>query len=235
MSHDSNKCLLSIERRAIDVAMGKANNLESSSHAPGKGRVRGVSKNSAEARRKILDSATLIFGSQGFARAKTDEIAEHAGYGQATVFFHFKTKAGLLEACLEEALARAKASLVPAEGSGTLDLVQRLDRAFDNSPTADLFARMMAEFGENSAIHPLYADFHEHLRQLIATELVREAGASGERCYLAAAAILSMMVGVHAEQRLETRRIDRGQFRELLLTVTRLVMADLSKPDGAGP
>lgn len=215
--------------------MEKADRIESAPNAPGKGRVRGVSKNSAEARRKILESATAIFGSQGFARTKTEEIAEHAGYGQATVFFHFKTKAGLLEACLDEALGRAKASLVPAEGSGTLDLVQRLDRAFDNSSTADLFARMLAEFGEDSVIHPLYADFHEHLRQLIATELVREAGASGERCYLAAAAILSMMVGVHAEQRLETRRIDRGQFRELLLTVTRLVMADLSKPDGAGP
>jgi hypothetical protein len=44
-----------------------------------------------------------------------------------------------------------------------------------------------------------------------------------------------MMVGVHAEQRLETSRIDRGQFRDMLLTVTRLVMADLSKPDGTGP
>lgn len=215
--------------------MGKADKLESAAIAPAKGRVRGVSKNSAEARRKILDSATLIFGRQGFARTKTDEIADHAGYGQATVFFHFKTKVGLLEACLEEALARAKASLVPAEGSGTLDLVQRLDRAFDNSPTADLFARMLAEFGEDSVIHPLYADFHEHLRQLIAAELARETGTSGEKAYLSAAAILSMMVGVHAEQRLETRRIDRSQFRELLMAVTRLVMADLGKPDGAGP
>ncbi len=215
--------------------MGKADKIESASFAPAKGRVRGVSKNSAEARRKILNSATLIFGRQGFARTKTDEIADHAGYGQATVFFHFKTKAGLLEACLEEALSRAKASLVPAEGSGTLDLVQRLDRAFDNSPTADLFARMLAEFGEDSVIHPLYADFHEHLRQLIAAELTRETGTDGEKAYLSAAAILSMMVGVHAEQRLETRRIERSQFRELLMAVTRLVMADLGKPDGVRP
>ena len=198
-----------------------------------KGRVRGVSKNSVEARRKILDSATAIFGAQGFARTSTEQVAEHAGYGQATVFFHFKTKAGLLEACLEEALARAKASLIPAEGSGALDLVQRLDRAFDNSHTADLFARMLAEFGENSAIHPLYADFHEHLRQLIAAELARETGAEGGRAYLAAAAILSMMVGIHAEQRLEAKRISRSQFRTMLLAVTRLVMADLIKPDGA--
>ena len=215
--------------------MGKAKERESEDIAPRQKRVRGVSKNSAEARRKILDSATAIFGRQGFARTSTEQVAEEAGYGQATVFFHFKTKAGLLEACLEDALARAKTQLVPAAGSGALDLIHRLDRAFDNSPTADLFARMFVEFGENATIHPLYADFHEHLRQLIAAELARETGVEGQRVYLAAAAILSMMVGIHAEQRLETKRIDRSQFRDMLLGMTRLVMADLTKPDEAEP
>jgi AcrR family transcriptional regulator len=214
--------------------MGNADKLESTSNPPAKARTRGVSKNSAEARRKILDSATLIFSKQGFARTKTDEIAEHAGYGQATVFFHFKTKAGLLEACLDEALARAKANLVPAENSGTIDLIQRLDRAFDNSTTADLFARMLVEFSDNSTIRPVYADFHEHLRQLIAAELTRETGAEGRRAYLAAASILAMMVGIHAEQRLENTRFTRGDFREMLIEVTRLVLCDLEKPVGTG-
>ncbi|MFD1767082.1 TetR/AcrR family transcriptional regulator [Sphingorhabdus buctiana] len=215
--------------------MGKADKLESTSNLPAKGRIRGVSKNSAEARRKILDSATLIFGKQGFARTKTEEIAEHAGYGQATVFFHFKTKAGLLEACLDEALSRAKANLVPAENSGTIDLIQRLDRAFDNSSTADFFARMLVEFGDNSTIRPVYADFHEHLRQLIAAELTRETGVEGRRAYLAAASILAMMVGIHAEQRLELTRFTRSDFREMLIEVTRLVLSDLKKPAGTGP
>lgn len=197
-------------------------------------RVRGVSKNSAEARRKLLASATLIFGKQGFARTKTEEVAEHAGYGQATVFFHFKTKAGLLEACLEDALERAKANLVPAANSGTVDLIQRLDRAFDNSPTADFFARMMVEFGDSSAIRPVYADFHEHLRLLIAAELTHETGVSGRRAYLAAASILSMMVGVHAGQRLEVERFTRADFRSMLLDVTRLILCDLKASAGAG-
>lgn len=212
--------------------MEKAKEASVVEFAPRTARVRGVSKNSAEARRKILESATLIFGRQGFARTKTEDVAEHAGYGQATVFFHFKTKAGLLEACLEDALARAKTRLIPAAGSGTIDLMHRLDRAFDNSPTADLFSRMLAEFGEESLIQPLYADFHEHLRQLIAAELAAETGAEGERAYLAASAILSVMVGVHAEQRLETKRISRSQFSDILLSTTRLILADLVKPAG---
>ena len=215
--------------------MERAEKINSTSTAPAKARVRGVSKNSAEAQRKILDSATLLFGEQGFARTKTDEIADHAGYSQAAIFFHFKTKAGLLEACLEEALARAKANLVPAENSGTIDLIQRLDRAFDNSTTADFFARILVEFGDNSTIRPVYANFHEHLRQLIASELTLETGAEGRRTYLAAASILAMMVGIHAEQRLESTRFTRSDFREMLIEVTRLVLCDLGKPVGTGP
>lgn len=209
--------------------------INSTSTAPAKVRVRGVSKNSAEAQRKILDSATLLFGERGFARTKTDEIADHAGYSQAAIFFHFKTKAGLLEACLKEALARAKANLVLAENSGTIDLIQRLDRAFDNSTTADFFARILVEFGDNSTIRPVYANFHEHLRQLIASELTRETGVEGRRTYLASASILAMMVGVHAEQRLESARLTRSDFREMLIEVTRLVLCDLGKPVGTGP
>lgn len=210
--------------------MGKADKIESASLPPAKGRVRGVSKNSAEARRKILESATLIFGRQGFARTKTDEIAEHAGYGQATVFFHFKTKAGLLEACLEDALERAKSNLVPAENSGTVDLMQRLDRAFDSSATADFFARMLVEFGDEQTIRPVYAGFHEHLRQLIAAELGRETGVVGRRAYLAAATLLATMVGLHAEQRLEAERLSRAEYRQMLLDVTRLILRDLVNP-----
>lgn len=210
--------------------MGKADKLKSASLTPAKGRVRGVSKNSVEARRKILESATLIFGKQGFSRTKTDEIAEHAGYGQATVFFHFKTKAGLLEACLEEALERAKANLVPTQNSGTLDLMQRLDRAFDNSATADFFARMLVEFSDDQVFRPVYAGFHEHLRQLIAAELSRETGVEGRRLYQTAAALLSMMVGIHAEQRLEVERLSRAEYRQMLLDVTRLMLRDLTDP-----
>lgn len=215
--------------------MGRIKQSDRSDPVPTKGRVKGVTKNTAEARRKILDAATLMFGRQGFARTGTEQIAEHAGYSQATIFFHFKTKAGLLEACLEDALARASTNLVPADTSGTLQLLERLDRAFDDHPTAEFMARMLAEFGENSTIKPVYAAFHEHVRQLIAAELERDSGVSGQRTYVSAAAILSMMIGIHAEQRLETVRFDRRDFREMLFNVTRLLLHQLGRPDGAGP
>lgn len=215
--------------------MAKPSKLEQETLEAGKGRVRGVSKNSAEARRKLIESAIYIFGRQGFARTKTEEVADHAGYGQATVFFHFKTKSGLLEACLQDALERARANLVPSANSGTLDLIQRLDRAFDNSSTADFFARMLVEFGDDDTIRNVYAEFHEHLRRLIAAELAAETGADERRAYVAGASLLSMMVGVHAQQRLETKRFNRLEYRQMLLDVTRLVLRDLAVPAEGGP
>jgi AcrR family transcriptional regulator len=191
-------------------------------------RVRGVTKNSAEARRKIIDAAILIFGRQGFASTSTEQIAEHAGYGQATVFFHFKTKIGLLKACLEEGLARALGALVTAENSGTLELVRRLDHAFDDHPTAEFFARMNMELGASISVQPIYAAFHAHVRELIQSELMRETGADTKRAHQAAGAILSMMVGVHAEYRLEHVCFDRSDYREMLLRVTALVLSDLA-------
>ncbi|MFM6996789.1 MAG: TetR/AcrR family transcriptional regulator [Limnohabitans sp.] len=193
-------------------------------------RVRGVSKNSAEARRKLIESAIHIFGKHGFARAKTEDVAEHAGYGQAAIFFHFKTKAGLLQACLDNALEQAKANLVPTSSSDTLDLVQRLDRAFDNSSIADFFARTLWEFDDDKAVRAVYADFHEHVRQLITAKLAAETGVDNRRAYLAAAALLSMMVGVRAEQRLETRRLTPNEFRQMLLDMTRLTLSNLAAP-----
>ena len=190
-------------------------------------RIKGVSKNPAEARRKLIEAAIWLFARKGFAATSTEEVAERAGYGQATVFFHFKTKAGLLEACFEDTLTRARAALAPSGHSGTLELVRQLDQAFDEGPQAEFFARMMAELAGNAKFGPIYAAFHTHLRDLIEAELTRETRASPERCAIAAAAIMSMMVGVHAEHRIAPGRFDREQYGEMLQRVASLLLADL--------
>lgn len=50
-------------------------------------------------RGRILDAAEEVFG-QGGESASTEEVARRAGVGIGTVFRHFPTKAGLLEAVL---------------------------------------------------------------------------------------------------------------------------------------
>jgi AcrR family transcriptional regulator len=54
----------------------------------------------AEANRgRILDVAETVFG-EGGAAASTEEVARRAGVGIATVYRHFPTKAGLVQAVL---------------------------------------------------------------------------------------------------------------------------------------
>ncbi len=192
-------------------------------------RVRGVSKNPAEARRKLIEAAIDLFGRHGFAATSTEAVAEQAGYGQATVFFHFKTKAGLLEACFDLMLDRARTSLVAAEPSGTQNLLSRLDQYY--GPNAEFFARMMSELAGNARFGPIYAAFHDHMRSLIEAELRRETGATPDRCAFAAAAIKSMMLGVHAEHRIAPGRFEDAQYGAMLHMVAALIIADLiSKP-----
>jgi AcrR family transcriptional regulator len=73
-----------------------------------------------ENRRRILDAAQDVFG-RGGADASTEEVAELAGVGIATVFRHFPTKAALLEEVLVRRFARLRdhaASLVDADDAG---------------------------------------------------------------------------------------------------------------------
>lgn len=66
------------------------------------------------------------------------------------------------------------------------------------------------------------------MRQLIAAQLIAETGAEERRAYVAAAALLSMMVGVRAEQRLESKRITRGEFRQMLNNMTQQTLSNLA-------
>ena len=193
-------------------------------------RTRGVSKNPDEARRKILESAIRLFGRQGFKTTSTEHIAEAAGYSQATVFFHFQTKGGLLKACLDEALERAKVLVPTGVHIGTSALMEKLDNVFDDNPTAEFFARMMLEQSSNDVVRPIYADFHAHIRDMIRDEIVEELAVAADAANHAAAAILSMMIGVHAEHRVEHVRFDRSDYRAMLLKVTKLILEALRQP-----
>lgn len=193
-------------------------------------RTRGVSKNPDEARRKILESAIRLFGRQGFKTTSTEHIAEAAGYSQATVFFHFQTKGGLLKACLDEALERAKVLVPIGVHIGTVALMEKLDNVFDDNPTAEFFARMMLEQSSNDVVRPIYADFHAHIRDMIRDEIVQELGVAAGVANHAAATILSMMIGVHAEYRVEHVRFGRADYRSMLLRVTTLLLDSLRRP-----
>lgn len=49
----------------------------------------------------ILETATLLFAEKGFRETSTAEVAEQAGVAVGTLFYHFKTKEGIMLAVYE--------------------------------------------------------------------------------------------------------------------------------------
>jgi AcrR family transcriptional regulator len=83
-----------------------------------------------DTRDRILDAATHVMRTRGFARTTTKEIARAAGYSEATLYKHFQDKTDLFLAVLKERLPTVSWMLSPAAGPG--------------SPPDDLAARLTA-------------------------------------------------------------------------------------------
>ncbi|MEW6639812.1 MAG: helix-turn-helix domain-containing protein [Pseudomonadota bacterium] len=190
-------------------------------------RVKGVSKNPEQARQKIIDSALKAFGKHGYSSASTEQIAERAGYSQATIFFHFKTKAGLLKACLDEARIRAWGSLPDTAHIGVLDLVRRLDDCFEDPVIAAFFSKLMSENRTSGVFRPTYASYHAHIRTMIRDEIVHETQASAKDAMQAAGSILCMLMGVHGSYTIESQLFSRADYSTMLLKSTQLIVDDL--------
>jgi len=83
-----------------------------------------------DTRDRILDAATHVMRTRGFARTTTKEIARAAGYSEATLYKHFQDKTDLFLAVLKERLPTVSWMLSPAAGP--------------DSPPDDLAARLTA-------------------------------------------------------------------------------------------
>ncbi|HEY2239943.1 MAG TPA: TetR/AcrR family transcriptional regulator [Streptosporangiaceae bacterium] len=79
-------------------------------------------------RDRILDAATHVMRTRGFARTTTKEIARAAGYSEATLYKHFQDKTDLFLAVLKERLPTVSWMLSPAAGQQAApdDLAARL-------------------------------------------------------------------------------------------------------------
>lgn len=63
-----------------------------------KGMTRGARpRTAAQTRALILETADRLFGAQGYDRTGSKEIATAAGVAEGTIFYHFGSKAGLLD------------------------------------------------------------------------------------------------------------------------------------------
>lgn len=197
-------------------------------------RVKGVSKNPEQAQAKIVDSALREFGARGYAAASTQRIAEQAGYSQATLFFHFKTKAGLLQACLEESRKRAWGALPEERFENVLELVKRLDDRFRDPVVAEFFLKLMIDSRSDDDTASVYAAYHARVRKLIRDEIMKETGVGRKRAFEAAGTIHCLLVGIHAAHAIDPKLVSRAGYRAMLIRNTELVMESLRTETSAG-
>ncbi len=92
----------------------------------------------ADARRRILDAAAVVFGRAGLDAATIELVAREAGVGPATVYRQFGGKEGLVAAFAAESTQRRR--LLAASGSPTDDAradITRVARAIAEQLVAD--------------------------------------------------------------------------------------------------
>jgi AcrR family transcriptional regulator len=93
----------------------------------------------AGGREAILAAALQLLRERGIARVTSREVAALAGVSEASVFYHYKDRAGLLQAVFEQGLEplQALASGRGLEGAGLHDVLTRyahtLDRFLDQA------------------------------------------------------------------------------------------------------
>jgi AcrR family transcriptional regulator len=127
---------------------------------------------SAPTKADILNSATRLFAAKGFRETTTSELAALTGVSEGTVFYHFKTKEGVLLAVLEKARSDLLASFEAHRKMGAFS--SGMDLLAD---TAGFYCRLSGAMPEtfrflhDRLIYDLAAEkpvFREHLEAVYA-------------------------------------------------------------------
>ncbi|EID56372.1 TetR/AcrR family transcriptional regulator [Saccharomonospora xinjiangensis] len=80
----------------------------------------------AQTAHQILDSATGLFASRGFAEVSLDDVAKDAGVTRGAVYHHYRNKAGLFRAVAARAQAAVADTVVEAAGRAGTDPGEQL-------------------------------------------------------------------------------------------------------------
>jgi AcrR family transcriptional regulator len=90
---------------------------------------RGKYPKSSVSKERILEAATELFSTRGYAGAGVDKLAERSGIAKTAIYYHFGNKEGLLAAVLERAAGQWIEGIEQAVRQAGDDPIQRLDRA----------------------------------------------------------------------------------------------------------
>ena len=133
------------------------------------------------AREALLDAAAAIMREHGIARTRTRNVAQRAGYSEATMYKHFADKTDLMLAVLQErSTAFTQLAAALADHSGSLEeALTRIARAaiafyVDNFPMlASIFADPQVLDGHRDALRERGLGPH-HVNEAVAAYLRSE-------------------------------------------------------------
>lgn len=133
-----------------------------------------------DARRRILDTATLLFYAEGVRTVGIDRIIAEAGVAKATFYHHFKAKDALVCAYLAEQYELQRAFLPRLPGTGRAKLEEVFRRIVETSEGPGFrgcpFLNTAAEFADPAhPVRAVVADYRAWFTGFM-RELLTEAG-----------------------------------------------------------
>jgi AcrR family transcriptional regulator len=112
--------------------------------------------------REAIREATLaLLRERGVARLTTRDVADRAGVSEASVYYHYGDKPGLLRAVFEAGLERLQAATLDGEGA-LLAFGQELERFLEQALPVMTAAQSDAELRDALAAHMVANDLGPH-------------------------------------------------------------------------
>jgi AcrR family transcriptional regulator len=128
-------------------------------------------RNARANRERILAAAEAVFGAHG-ELGSTEDVADRAGVGIATVFRHFPTKDALIEATLVRLLNRLNEQA--AQLAGEPDPGDAIGRLIANMiETSSTKLTLMSLVGEHGRLPPMMLEATQDLQATIGVILAR--------------------------------------------------------------
>ena len=184
-----------------------------------------------DSRQRILDATAHAIAARGVRGLRIEDVASEAGVSAALLYYHFKSRSGLVKAALEHAADHAPSASITRNRNGNGNAPARTGREAVRSA-------LLAEFGEEQDVRDnavvwgevsMSAVFEPELRDDVrrVTELWRDSVAAGIRegiadgsirddldAELSAEILISLVDGLC--NRWLAGAIDRSKARELL-------------------
>jgi len=132
----------------------------------------------------ILDAAVQVFAEKGYHAARMDDVVATSGLSKGAVYWHFKSKDGLLTAVLRRLLSGelGKLKRVPLENGSVADgLLAFVRQLTDGLERIAVLRPLMLDFYAMAArrdwvrrlVHESYAEYRAALGEIVAEGIAR--------------------------------------------------------------